>query len=297
MNSFARFSVFAPAETVLKKLAKAEIPAYNLRKCGNRLSFSVRDEYRKKVFAIFARSCYNVKEEALSPVRRAVKFVKNRFGLLIGGALFVITACVSQGFVFKVEVVGSGSHLYGEVVSILNDCGVSVGRYFGGLDKPFFEASVLALPEVTFCSFEKSGSVVRVDVRCDREHKAASSGGSLISDVSGKVLTVVAVCGTAEVAVGGTVSKGDLILSPYTLSEEGEKTPCLAVGYAEIECTATLSFAADKESEENRKSACASALLYAENARVTGVAVKVGGDGVTYETTVAYVRTLSINMD
>lgn len=297
MNNFARFSVFAPAETVLKKLAKAEIPAYNLKKCGNRLSFSVRDEYRKKVFAIFVHSCYNIKEETLSPARRAVRFVKNRFGLIVGCALFVAAAFVSQSFVFKVEVTGSGSHLYGEVVSILNECGVSVGKFFGGVDKPYVEASVLALPDVTFCSFEKSGSVVRVDVRCDREHKATAFGGALKSEVNGKILNVVAVCGTAEVSVGDTVGKGDVIISPYELSEDGQRSPCLAVGYAEIECEASVSYSADCESEENGKAACASALLYAENSRVTNVSVKANGEGVTYEISIAYARTLSINMD
>ncbi len=108
MNNIVEFQVTATLETALKKLSKANIAVYKLKKRSSRVQFGVRQEYIEKVFAIFSHPCYNTVIVKKSGVERLKIFVKRRFGLLVGGALFGAEAVISGNAVLKIKVGGSG---------------------------------------------------------------------------------------------------------------------------------------------------------------------------------------------
>ncbi|MGN0818671.1 MAG: sporulation protein YqfD [Candidatus Coproplasma sp.] len=287
----------APPETALKKLAKAQIAAYNVKKDGRRVLFCVQDNNIKKVFAIFSHPCYNICIERKSPKNALLSLIANRFGLIIGSALFIAAAYLSNGFIFKISVTGSGSYLYGEVVSIASSAGAYVGSYCSNPDKPLITSRVMALPQVTFCSVEKRGSVLIVDVQTDEENYSALSSGGLKSDVNGTLLSVVAICGTPAVSQGEAVSLGQTLISPYSLSADGSAKKCVAVGYASILVKANISYPAAEESEQNAQCALDATRLYSDSVIQSEYTVKRTAEGVVYEVTFSYVSTLSINME
>lgn len=287
----------APVEIVVKKLAKANIAAFNVKKNDGKVTFQVRDETVKKVFAIFSHPCYNVKERRKSRKHGWFAFACNRCGLFIGGALFLCAVVLSNSFVFKITVTGSGSYLESEVLSIMQGAGVRCGAFFKGLDKPLAQSRIMALPNVTFCSIEKRGSAVIVDVQIDEEHTLTADYKPLVSDADGVVRNLVVVCGTAEAQVGQTVKRGDSLIGAYTENAEGELISSLAVGYAELVCRTVVSVNADEDSEKNAEYALSAPLLYAEEVLEKSYVVKNSGEGVVYEVTFSYLHTVSINMD
>lgn len=291
------FSVTAPAETALKKLAKADIAVYKLKKRSSTLYFSVREEYVKKVFAIFARPCYNTVIRRKSAKTRFKAFLALRFGLLAGAIAFLAVILCANSFVFKIKVTGSGSYLAPQVKQVARECGASEWSFCRSLDAPLMQAKILAMPNVTFCSVKRDGSYLLIDVRAEEEHAITADYNALVSTTDGEIVRIVAICGTAEKAVGDKVAQGDVLIGAYSSDAEGNSRPCLAVGFAEIKRRAQIAVFYDSESEENAKSALAAPSLYAENVTEKSYKVRACEGGVVYDVDFAYTVTVSANME
>jgi hypothetical protein len=296
LNNLTKISVTAPPEIVLKLLSKHNIAAFNLKKEGNCVTFQVRDESRKKVFAIFKHSCYNVNIKKNSAKNSYLKFVRNRCGLIVGGIIFLLAVILSNCFVLKIQVTGNGDYLKNDVLAILSDEGATLGSLQTNLDKPLAQARIMSLPNVTFCTIQRAGSFLIVDVQTDEEQSAGENLSQLKSDVEGRLKSLVVICGTAQAEVGKEVKVNDCLIEGYTLDDNGQRRTCLAVGYAEIERSANINVCQPFDSEENRAEALNSTLLYSDNAVIKSCNVKQVDGGVVYEISFTYLHTISINM-
>lgn len=297
MNNIVTFEVTATPEAALKKLAKADIAVYRLKKRGSRLSFGVNSQYVEKVFAIFSHSCYNTVVKRKSPQMRLKSFLSVRFCLIIGAVLFTAAAITSGNVVMRIKVVGSGSYLKERVIAVAGECGAREWSFCRKLDAPLLQAKVMALPSVSFCSVQREGAYLVIDVRTEEEHTSKLDYKPLKSDVSGEVYRIVAICGTAERAQGDKVSAGDVLIGAYELTESGESNGCLAVGFAEISVSASISLYYNTESEENTQSALKAAALYSDRVIEQSYKVSPCDGGVKYEVTFTYIKTVSVNME
>ena len=295
MTEFARISIVSTAETALKKLKNAKIGVYNCKKDGARFIFSIKSKDVKKVFAIFSKPCYNISMQA-SRQKRLLNLALNRIGLLAGALMFLIITAVSNLFIFRIEVGGSGSYLGMEVRRIIYEAGFSEFQAFRKFDAPSATGKILSLPSVTFCNIKKRGSVLKVDVQVDGQYSQSARRTPLIADRSGAVKRIVAVCGTAAVSVGDRVNAGDTLIAAYTLAGE-EKIDCLAAGFAELECSGTVEYPAPCESDENLKAAYASVNIDAEKIVTRSHKVRAAEEGVVYTVEFTYLYKLSINME
>ena len=174
--------------------------------------------------------------------------------------------------------------------------GIKEFSLYSGFDAPAATGKILALPQVTFCNIEKRGSVLVVDVQVDEEHNSSAVRDSLVSDKEGKVLKIVAVCGTAAVSVGDSVKSGDVLIDAHTYAGE-TLTDCLAVGYAELECSGRVEYSAYEENDESLKAAYASVLLYEDEILTRTHTVTPADGGVTYVIDFTYLHKLNINME
>lgn len=287
--------VSAPPETAIKKLARAKIAAFRLKKQGVHTTFWVGYKTLEKVFAIFAHPCYNVCVIKYGAVRSAFARAAARAGALVGAAAFVAVVVAAQRFVFRIDVTGSGAHLAPQVVAILSGEGISVGRPCGKVS-PSVTARIMALPAVTFCSVQKRGTAVIVDVECGSGGISPSPRVPLLSPVSGVVERLVALCGTPRAEEGQSVSVGDELISPCYAGPSGEEYPCLCAGYAHIRVRASICVAAEEESDSGLAAALAAAELYAEGAEVLSHRVRAVSQGVVYQVDFTYIYTASINM-
>lgn len=297
MNNIVEFQVTATLEGALKKLAKANIAVYKLKKRASRVQFGVRQEYTQKVFAIFSHSCYNTVIVKKSGVQRLKIFLKKRFALIVGGALFVAAAVTSGNAVLKIKVVGSGEYLSPQIISIARSCGAREWSFCRNMDAPLMQARIMALPDVSFCSVRRDGAYLLIDVRTEAEHTAHADDKPLRAPVSGEIYRIVAICGTSEKATGDRVEAGDVLIGAYELSADGGQTPCLAVGFAEIKAGATLSLVFPEENEENTQAALKAAALYSDEVLEKSYTVSPCEGGVTYKVSFTYLKRVAINME
>ena len=295
LTDLTKVSIISTAESALSKLKKGKITAYNCKKEGAKFIFSVSDKDIEKVFAIFAKPCYNIEVVKKSPKKRAFDFVKLRAGLFAGAVAFIALAALSDFYMLKIEVGGSGSYLEPEVRRIVLSEGAGEFKPYSAFNFSVATGRILALPQVTFCNISKKGSVLKVDVQVDAEHGATSSNSPLIADRAGKVTKLVAICGTQGVQEGDAVEKGSTLIFPYTLAGE-ERVDCIAVGYAELECTGTLQYFAKEESEQSLKDAYASLLLEDGEIIEKSYTVKPTAEGVIYVLNYTYLHKISINL-
>lgn len=295
MTEFTRISITSTAESAIKKLQRAQIPVYDCKKQGADFIFCVKDKDVKKVFAIFAKPCYNIVIQRKSRKKRLLNSIILRAGLIVGAIIFVFAAFVSDYFVLKIEVSGSGSYLKSVVRQIVLEEGAGEWKPFSALDKPVACGRILSLPQVTFCNIQKRGSVLVIDVQVDGAQTETAARKPLVADVSGTVKNIVTICGTAAVSAGDTVSKGDVLI--YASMQAGEKwVNSIAVGYAEIECMRFAEHFAPDDSENSIKEAYASLLI--DGDEVISVTHKISGadDGVLIIMEVTYLHRISINL-
>jgi len=297
LNNLVTFQIVSSPENALKKLSKHNIPVYNLKKRGNFLCFSVNREYVEKVFAIFKHPCYNTGIRNIGCFKRLTGFLKNRFGLAIGAALFICLCALSQQLVLKVEVTGASKALEEKVLTIAQSANIRPFTYLTGESMQSARTGILALDGVDFCSVTKSGSVVVIDV-----HSHSSSGSSpvsykpLVAEKSGTLYKLVAVCGTPQKEVGEQVTAGETLIAPFEETASGEQISSLAVGYAEVEVSAELTLFYDEESEKNAASALAAASAYSQRVVSKSYTTAPVQGGVYYKVTFTYIHTSSINI-
>lgn len=290
-----KLSVIASPENALKKLHKAQIPVYRCKKRGAEFLFCVNGKHVEKVFAIFDKTCYNIKVVKNSKKGAIASLAKLRAGLIAGALLFAVSAFAANFFVLKIEVSGSGSYLEPEILRIAYDEGAGKFKPFSRFDFSTATGKILALPQVTFCNIQKRGSVLFIDVQTAEGHSDTVRTKSLVSDCDGVVKNIVAICGTQCVTVGDSVKKGDELIGAYTLAGE---TPinCLAVGYAEIECKGTAQFFAEDDGEESLRRAYASVLLEDEEIISRSHSVSPTDGGFIFIIDFVYLHTITINM-
>lgn len=295
MTELTTICITSTAESALKKLQKAQIPVYNCKKRGADFIFCVKNKDIKKVFAIFAKPCYNIVIERGSLKKRLFKGLAMRAGLVAGAIIFALATYVSDYFVLKIEVNGSGSYLQSVVKEIIAEEGAGEWKPYSALDKPVATGRIMAIPEVTFCNIQKRGSVLIIDVEVDQSYAESAVRESLISDVSGTVKTIVAICGTAVVEAGQSVSRGDVLI--LASMQAGDKTVAsIAVGYAEIECSRKAEYVAPDDSEKSIKEAYASLLLDGEEILSSTHSITPVDGGVRIELNVIYLHKISINL-
>lgn len=297
MNNIVEFEVTAAPEVALKKLAKADIAVYKLKKRGTKLSFGVSQEYVEKVFAIFSHPCYNTVIRKKSAKMRLISFIKIRLGLVVGALIFIAAAFASGNTVLRIKVVGNGAYLKDQIISIAGECGAKEWSLCKNLDEPLLQARVMALSGVSFCSVRRDGAYLLIDVHTEEEHTSKLDYEPLKADIGGGLYRIVVVSGTAEKAEGDAVESGDVLIGAYELTESGEQIPCLAVGFAEISVKTEVSLYYDKESEENTASALKAAALYSERVLEQSYKVSPYDGGVKYDVSFTYIKTVAINIE
>lgn len=295
MNELSELCITSTAESALKKLKKAEISVYNCKKQGAYFIFAVKDKDIKKAFAIFSKPCYNIAVRKKSARKTFLSRIFLRLGLVLGCLIFVFAAFISDFYILKVEVTGSGSYLKSEVTQIVSEEGAETGKPFSAFNSPVATGKILALPQVVFCNITKRGSVLVVDVQVEISHSQSVSGESLICDVDGTVENIVVICGTAAVSAGDAVSKGDVLIYPSMQVNERTES-CVAVGYAEIKCSRTAEYIAPDSSEKSIKEAYATLLLEDMNILSRSHKILTTESGVRIVMYVEYLHKVNINL-
>ena len=244
-------------ERALLRLKRAKIAVYNVKKRQkNQILLSVKKKDCEKVFAIFRDPCYNSGVYSAYTAKRLGAFggwrylekIKNRTGLVIGALLFCALTLFADGFVFGVRF--AGTQIYArEAVMALEENGIKpFVRYQKG-SEDFVCAKLLKNKGVEFCSVQKKGLYVVVEMRLSPFLESSPKKGDMCSQRSGKVLSIVALRGTPQKKAGDSVKAGETLVGGYFQTQSGEKKCVEVIARASIACTYESCFQGVSEEE------------------------------------------------
>lgn len=272
-------------ERALSKLQREGICVYHAKKLKkNQILLSVKKKDTEKVFAICPNVCYNMSEEDVSAAQSGpaaeipkehsnaskkrepisaytpytskkagaegllavLDWCKRRIGVFLGGALFVAATLAANNFVFKIEVTGAETYRR-EVLVALEENGIRTFSLYPKDREEEVAAKILSLKDVSYCSVEKSGMTVKVDVRLSAFSEPSPEEGDMLAKHSGTIVQSAVLRGTPLKNAGDEVEAGETLVGAYLLSESGERPPVTAIARVTLSCVYDEIVAADSE--------------------------------------------------
>ncbi|MBQ3220634.1 MAG: sporulation protein YqfD [Clostridia bacterium] len=287
-------------ERALLKLKRAGIPLFEVKKTQkNRILLSVNKKDIEKVFAIYPKVCYNnngyipytARSLGETGVGKPLSWAKKRAGFLLGGLLFCCATLFFDSFTFGVSFVGSSVYER-EARQALESYGIKpFARYASG-NEDLVCSKLLALDGVEFCSVQKKGLWVRVEMRLGDTVRLQLIGGDMRARHTGEILSITALRGTPLKKAGDTVQAGDTLVGGWFSIEEGEQVSVEPIARASIKCVHEGEYEA-----EDAESAFARAYLalgLEEDCKVTEKTVEKRENG--FFVRIAYTAVESVNL-
>ncbi len=232
-------------ERALLRLKRAKIPLYNVRKIDEKtLRFEVNGKDREKVFATYPTVCedttaytpYRVQELGGVGLAKGVEFCKKRVGLLLGGLLFCVLTLAADNLVFGVDVVGATAYSR-EAVQTLEECGIKSFAFYPKGREDIATAKLLSLSGVEFCSVQKIGHRVRVEIRRSPFQTNTLFSGSMHAKHTGEILSISVLRGSALKQIGDKVTAGEALVGNWFTDKDGGQVRVQPIARVRIACT------------------------------------------------------------
>ena len=231
-------------ERALLRLRRAGIPLYDIKKPQPELvRFCVSGKDEEKVFAIYpntgntvsAYTPYAVSKLPPRGIDRWTQTLKKRWGILLGILLFCMVTLYADGFVFGVEIVGSQVYAR-EVQTTLDEMGVRPFTQYSATRQDEICAKLLALDGVEFCSVQKAGLWVRVEMRLGSFAKRTIQTGKMRSSHTGEIVDITVLRGSPLKKIGDKVMAGELLVDDDVFTESGGHVRVEIIARVQIAC-------------------------------------------------------------
>ena len=231
-------------ERALLRLRREKIPLYDVKKVQKtQILFSISKKDSEKVFAIYPNVCYNntvytpftVKKVGEQGISRYLEWGKKRIGMLLGALLFIIFALAADNFVFGVQFIGSNVYAR-EVYQALEEGGIHLFNPYPEGKEDWVCARLLALPDVEYCSVQKRGGYVCVEMRISPFIKKTFEKGNMQAKHSGILRSLTVLRGEAKKSVGEEIAVKDVLVENYFTKQDGGQVCVEPIAKAVIEC-------------------------------------------------------------
>ena len=230
-------------ERAINRLQKSGIAVFQAKKLKKmQILFHISKKDIEKAFAIYPNMCYNnirgsvytFTRVGVLPARERIIRAYRIFGGLLGVCAWLIVALASSFFVFRIEVVGSTVYER-EARVVLREQGIRLFSVYPKGKEEQISAKILAFEGVEFCSVQKRGNTVRVEIRQSALPLTCNEAGDLIAVRRGKIETAVVLGGTLLKTIGEEVEDGESLVGEYFLVND-EKKPIRVVAKVSLFC-------------------------------------------------------------
>ncbi len=270
-------------ERAIDRLQKGGICVFSVKKIEKKqILFCINKKDLEKAFAIYPNMCYNNNRGSVYSFTRvgaldtrARKIVRQRLlAVCLGICCFFLLLGGFAPFVFRIETVGATVYKR-ETLEILKENGIFLYSRYPENKENAVCSKILELDGVEFCSLQKRGNTVFVEIRTNVFSSARRSEGDLISPCDGVVENAVTLGGTLLKKSGEKVLAGEKLVGEYFINGEGEsasvtKTPVVAK--VKLVCEKTFE-------KENIQDGVAEARLYVES--LGGIIIEIVTDGTS----------------
>ncbi len=158
----------------------------------------------------------NVKAVELSGILKSVEKLKFRWGILIGILLSIIILTASSNFIWKIDIEGNCTLTDEEILSELQNAGLTLGTYIPKIDYDNLHNKILLNSEVlSWVSVNINGTLATVKVKEKQQiaEKKEPSYTNVVAKYDGYIASVMVKDGKKVVSTGDVVKKGDILIS------------------------------------------------------------------------------------
>lgn len=142
---------------------------------------------------------------------------RGRWGLLVGAVVSLAVFFISQGVIWRIDVIGNERLSDEYVIGLLDEHGMSVGDLKSGINRDSVEQRIMIDDdEIAWISINLVGTVARVEVRevIDTEIKDKNTTpANLVSSFNAQIVGMEVYSGFLSVKEGDFVKKGELLVS------------------------------------------------------------------------------------
>lgn len=197
----------------------------NFRRIGDTVMlFETSPRNLPILFDILTKKCYTYK------VFRPKRLNFWQLCGFLAGALIMLTAIfIFSQFCWGVKVVAEKSELNQKIAEFL-DTQDLVAKSWKSIDCDTLETQILnAISEVGLVSVNRQGAFLVVNTISGTQPQATEpildTSAGIFADRDGIVSRIFVASGTALVKVGDTVSLGQMLVAPYSLTQDGTQNP------------------------------------------------------------------------
>lgn len=209
----------------LNAMQSAGICCRGQRCMGDTYQFRFYEKYRTAVEELAQQYGVTLQLITRRTLRQFLHRYRFRFGiplglLLTGGLLFY-----GSNIVMEIDVIGNETATTAEITAILEECGVTRGRWIPSIDFSMCEHTLRAgVDELAWVGMRHTGNRLVVEVmERDPVPKMLEDRvpSNIVSAQDGQIVSVSIYCGQLMKLVGEPVQKGDLLVSGVVTDETG----------------------------------------------------------------------------
>ncbi|MEF9984159.1 MAG: sporulation protein YqfD [Oscillospiraceae bacterium] len=205
-------------EELITNCVREKIPLSRI--VGDELGFSATiniDDY-KKVAKLSRKLGMRTKLEEKNGVRFLAFENRKRYGLVIGGFIFVFILSFLSSRVWNIDIIGNEKIPSYVILENLDKLGVSIGSNVKELDAVDVERSMLLnVDGLSFIAINFIGTRVEVQINEIRNKREIIDNDkqptNVIAAKTGQIISIDVYDGAGMVKKGDTVQKGELIIS------------------------------------------------------------------------------------
>ncbi len=222
-------------ERFINICALRKIPLRDLKCCNGVLSgnTTIRGYKEMRPAAKKSGMCMRIKRKRGLPFFTRAN--KKRAGFLAGFILLVLSVSLLSSVIWSIDVVGNEKISDEEILEIFEDLGVHIGAAKISLNVESILDTVLeSTDRITWASLNIDGSsaIIEVRERLVPSRKIQDEAPcNVVASCDGQIEILEAFNGTAEIAVGDGVQRGDLLVSGVIENKDLSSSLCHADAY------------------------------------------------------------------
>ena len=233
---FYRYEIIGVNDfNLIQRLSAQKIAVFDVEFCQNRINLSIDSCDCKKLFAISRNMCYNIRKIKYYGKLSPIKFLQKKIGLVLCFAVFLFCMVTFDGYVSKIEYTADGKYLAPIIDEVLKNNGVRENSLLAVDLKSLERAIYLADEKIAFVSIVKKGRVLTIEtyLATQKTQPIDVKKQRIVSTISGEVVGINVLGGTAVVKVGDRVEKGSVLIDGY-YDDNGVIVTTYALGEVEI---------------------------------------------------------------
>ena len=214
-------------DNLLNTLYLKKILLTNIIRIGvDKVSFETKDrDYRK-----IKRFLVNFKVKYTPSIRRRLpKIFLANIGILIGVIIGSVVGVVLSKFTFQIEVFGLTELNRKDIISVLQENNVSVGKINTQSSEEIEDILLNHYDRIAQVSVIRRGTALIINLS-EKLVYAEENFEPIIAKYSGVISKIHIVTGTVNVKVGEYVNKGDILVLPFNMNSDGSKVGVRPIG-------------------------------------------------------------------